>query len=36
MVRARLKRWIWFAALWAAGVITVAAGAYAVKALLGI
>ncbi len=36
MVRARLKRWIWFTALWAAGVITVAVGAYAVKALLGI
>jgi hypothetical protein len=36
MVRARLKRWIWFAALWTAGVITVATGAYAVKVLLGI
>ncbi len=31
-----LKRWMWFVGLWAAGVMTVAAGAWAIKLLLGI
>lgn len=32
----RARRWLWFVALWAAGVITVAAGAWIIKLLLGI
>lgn len=32
----RARRWLWFVALWAAGVIAVAAGAWIIRLLLGI
>lgn len=32
----RLKQWLWFVALWAAGVVTVAGAAWIIKALLAI
>lgn len=34
--RSRVRRLLWFAALWAAGVLTVAAVAYGIRLVIGV
>lgn len=34
--RSRVKKLLWFAALWAAGVLVVAAVAYAIRFIIGV